>query len=75
MALVKNLKGVEYKNIRENITETECTYFILEKDDKKYFQIDSYGSSERKNYGRTSQSLRFTEDVAKQLKDILEKHF
>ena len=75
MALIHNIqKG--FKS-RDNIhKKTECTYFIVyDKLGKKYLQLDTYGSDDRENPGKVSQSLQFSPDALKQLKEVLSKQF
>lgn len=54
-------------------TEVDCTYsIILNPDGKKYLQIDTYGSTNRKISGKKSQSIRFAPEALKQLRMIIE---
>lgn len=48
--------------------EVECTYSMV--DDE--LQIDTYGSAHRKIVGKKSQSMRFSPEAIKQLKEILD---
>jgi hypothetical protein len=57
-------------------TEAKCTYSIVtESDGTKLLQIDTYGFSRRKFRGKTSQSIRFSNEALGQLKRILAEHF
>jgi hypothetical protein len=72
MALIKHLsEGVKERQQIHN--ETEATYFLIFDDaNKKYLQIDTYGSDQRSIPGKVSQSIQFSPDAIKQLKKILE---
>ncbi len=75
MALIKNLtKG--YKD-RESIhNETSCSYYIVTDGNcNKYLQIDTYGSEDRAIPGKVSQSVQFSPEAIKQLKNILESFY
>jgi len=75
MALVTNLeKG--FKDRDSIHKKTECSYFIVyDKGGKKYLQFDSYGSADREFQGKVSQSIQFSPDAIKQLKELLSKEF
>ena len=75
MAIVRKLESFQLDRDSKH-TEVNCTYAIVE-DDKgnKYLQIDTYGSKTRKIPGKKSQSIRFSSEAIKQLKDILEQNF
>ncbi len=52
----------------------ECTYSIVNAEEgRKYLQLDTYGSAERKIRGKKSQSIRFTPDAIEQLKRIMKE--
>ena len=48
---------------------------IIDRDGRKYLQIDTYGSGVRKLKGKKSQSLRLTAEAVSQLKEIIARHF
>ena len=75
MAIVKKMERIELERDSKH-TEVDCTYAVLE-DDKgnKYLQIDTYGSKTRKIPGKKSQSIRFSPEALKQLKEILKQNF
>lgn len=54
---------------------TECGYASVEIDNVKYLLLESYGSPERSNPGRTSQSLHLDREHAAELKCLLERAF
>jgi len=70
MAIVRNLEEI---NLERNIehTEVECTYTIVRERHETFLQIDTYGSKSRKNEGKKSQSIRFSQEAIAQLKEII----
>lgn len=75
MALIESL----HKDIkdRESIHRgTEAKYFIVHnKKGEKFLQIDTYGSDDRQIPGKVSQSIQFSPEAIKQLKDLLSLEF
>ena len=72
MALVKKLGLVK---MERNVVhkEVDCTYSVFtDSSGAKYFQIDTYGSPQRKLKGKKSQSIQFNRKSLAQLKDIIE---
>lgn len=71
MAIVKTLK----KNNRESTSaqkEVVCTYSIgVDKDGRKYLQIETYRATDKKGEGASTQNIRLTENAIKQLTKIL----
>lgn len=61
------------RNSVHNPVYASYTSFI--EDNKHYFQIDTYGSENRKCIGHASQYIQFDEETAKALIDILKKEF
>ncbi len=73
MALITQLKQ-GYKNKESVHKEIEGSYFIvIGRNGKKYLQIDTYGSDDREYPGKVSQSIQFSYEAIKQLKEILEQ--
>lgn len=70
MALVTELHklGLERDSVH---SEVECSYTIIENEDGKFLQIDTYGSANRQIKGKKSQSIRFSQDAINQLKLII----
>lgn len=56
-------------------TKVYTTYTVFEKDEQKYFQIDTYGSNEREMPEKISQSIQFDKESAKFLVGLLKKEF
>lgn len=55
--------------------EVNSTYTVFEKEGKKYFQIDTYGRSDRVETEKASQIVQFDEISAKELIKLLIKEF
>lgn len=70
MAIVNKLDKIVLERDSKH-SEVNCTYSIVEVGDKKYLQIDTYGSKKRKMPGKKSQSLRFSPEAILQLKKII----
>lgn len=53
----------------------ECTYDVVtDADGTKYLQLDTYGSKERKLFGKKSQSLRFAPAAIAHLRSIFAEY-
>lgn len=77
VALVKeeSLKKLD-KNRNSVHQEVQATYSVFkDKYNNKYFQLNTYGSEERKVKGVTSQSIQLDEKAARKLIDILSKEY
>ena len=71
MALIKEINQQPLEKNSQH-QPVECTYTIIMEDDgTKLLQIDSYGSKARQIKGKKSQSMRFSPEALKQLKEIL----
>ena len=71
MAIVKKLTQVQIGKDSKH-TDVECTYCIVESSDGiKYLQVDTYGSASRKFPNKKSQSIRFSPEAIRQLKNII----
>lgn len=55
--------------------EVPATYVVFEKYGKKYFQIDTYGRSDRVETEKASQIIQIDETSAKELIKLLVKEF
>lgn len=73
MALINKLEKIG-RNASVH-DEVHASYNILEKNGKKYIQINTYGSSERKAKGVVSQTLQFSDEGAQQLLEIIEREY
>jgi hypothetical protein len=75
MAIVRHLELQPLQSDTAH-TETECTYSLVNgRDAKTYLQIDTYGSAQRKLAGKKSQSIRFSPEAIRELKEIIDRHF
>lgn len=54
---------------------TDCTYNVFTKDDKKYIQFDTYGSTDRRTTPKPSQTIQFDKSTADFIIGILKKEF
>ncbi len=75
MALIQNLqKG--HKDRDSIHKSTECSYYIVyNKKGEKYLQLDTFGSADREIPGKVSQSIQFSPEAIKQLKEIILSEF
>ena len=55
--------------------EIDASYSIFTKNGKKYFQIDTYGSSKRIFSNKVSQSIQLDQNSVKSLIALLKKEF
>lgn len=74
MAIVTILERKDLERDSKH-SDVQCTYAIVDANEKRYLQIDTYGSAVRKMPGKKSQSLRFSPEAVKQLKEIINKEF
>ena len=56
-------------------TEVECGYAVLNFGGKRYLQLETYGSSDRKIPGKVSQTLQLDAERAAELEKILRLAF
>ena len=73
MALINKVKKMERNSNVHN--EVEATYNLITANNKRYVQINTYGSNNRKIQGIASQSIQLSEDTIIQLKKILDEEF
>lgn len=75
MAIVRKLKLVIPEKFVPH-SEVDCTYSIIkDPEGLRYLQIDTYGSSSRREIGMKSQTIRFNPEAIGQLKAILDTEF
>ena len=70
MAIVRKLEQIQLERDSKH-SEVNSTYTVVTNDDGKFLQIDTYGSAERQESGKKSQSIRFSPEAIAQLKNIL----
>lgn len=70
MAIVRKMESIQLERDSKH-SEVKSTYTIVTNDDGKFLQIDTYGSAERQESGKKSQSIRFSPEAIAQLKSIL----
>ncbi|MDQ0253363.1 flagellar basal body L-ring protein FlgH [Evansella vedderi] len=76
MALIKS-NNLRRSNKERNLVhkEVDASYTTFNSTGEKYFQIDTYGSNDRKFQGKISQSIQFNKETAVDLITILRKEF
>ena len=75
MALIRQINpaGKSRANVHGQV---ECGFSsFTARDGKRYLQLDTYGSAERQEMGKISQSIQFDEGSAAQLKALIEATF
>ncbi len=70
MAIVRNLEKLSLERDSKH-TEVKCTFSIIENDEGTSLQVDTYGSKERQEKGKKSQSIRFAPEAIEQLRKII----
>ena len=56
-------------------SEVECGYTVSNVDGRRVLRLETYGSSDRRIPGKTSQNLRLDEKTARELVTIIRKAF
>lgn len=56
-------------------SESEATWCRADRNGEAVVQVDTYGSSERKDVGTTNQSIQLDEAMAGELVEVLRKVF
>lgn len=69
MALINKMEKIS-RNSKVH-DEVEATYNVVVKQGKKYIQINTYGSKERKAKGEVSQTIQLSEEAISQLQIII----
>lgn len=75
MARIEDLKQ---RTMDRNLVHSavDCTYTVFTDDNgRKYLQLDTYGSHERKLKGKKSQTIQLGEKAARELLRILAREF
>lgn len=72
MAIVRKLEKITLERDSKH-TEVECTYSVINSVDGSYLQIDTYGSKERQEQGKKSQSIRLSPEAIRQLRTIIDR--
>lgn len=72
MAIVRKLKRITLEHDSRH-SEVNGTYSIIQDEEGRSLQIDTYGSKYRKIPDKKSQSIRFSPDAIAQLRQILSK--
>lgn len=68
MALITKDNITKVEKDRNSVhSKVRATYTVFTSNEKKYFQIDTYGSSEREMKDKISQSIQIDKETAKEL--------
>jgi hypothetical protein len=74
MARITSIEKIDKdKNTKQDVVR--ATYCFFKKEGTKLFQIDTYGSPNRKYSGQPSQTIQFDGEFAKKLVSILMENF
>lgn len=74
MALISEIKEIQKE--RQRVHEpVECSASVFSEADRRYLQLDTYGSAERKLTGKVSQALQFDREGAEQLLRLIRRTF
>ncbi len=67
---------VKHEKTRNTVhTQARCTYSVFVDAGTKYFQIDTYGTDQRKVQGQPSQKIQFDREFAAELVEVLKTEF
>ena len=75
MALISNFEraGMERARVHGRV---DCTYTVFRTaGGQKYIQLNTFGSRNRENPGKQSQTIQFDEAAVEQLLNIIEREF
>ncbi|MBU9714115.1 hypothetical protein [Evansella tamaricis] len=76
MALINSANFNRLNKERNAIhKEVDASYTSFSSNGEKYFQIDTYGTSDRKFQGKISQSFQFNQETAENIIRLLKKEF
>ena len=75
MALLEKLEPMQNTNRTSPHKPIKGDYFVFESNGAKFLQINTYGSDGRQIPGKISQTIQFSEDAIKQLKEIIDIYF
>lgn len=74
MALIRSLTKVN-PGVSGRHRPTDCSYRWFDVDGERILQLDTYGSTERQDVGKVSQSIQLDRERAAELKKVLEQAF
>lgn len=75
MAIISKFRKCQDGPERRHLTQVECGHRSFTVDGSTYLQLDTYGSSVRKLHGKVSQSIQLDKEMAKELKQLIERTF
>ncbi|WP_319380549.1 hypothetical protein [Thiomicrorhabdus sp.] len=72
MAIVRKLEPITLERDSKH-TEVNATYTVIHDPEGDFLQIDTYGSVDRQEIGKKSQSIRLSPTALIQLESLLKK--
>jgi hypothetical protein len=75
MAFIQSFRRGNRTSVRLQPTQVECHYSVGKSGGKVLLQLDTFGSKERENPGKQSQTLQLDEDGARMLIQLLRSEF
>ncbi|GGE39904.1 hypothetical protein [Actibacterium pelagium] len=75
MALVTKLEKDDRSIKALHPTQLVCRYMVEENGGRRILQLNTYGSAERDNPEKLSQTLQFSEESAQELFEMLKSEF
>ncbi len=75
MAFVEGFARGNRVTVKRQPTNVTCHYSVSTQVGGKLLQLDTFGSADRKNPDKVSQSLQLNEQGARELINILEREF
>ena len=75
MARIREFRKGEQTHGQTHPTDVECVWWVFESEMGRLLQLDTFGSSERRNPGQQSQTLQLDRDRAEELVEILTQQF
>lgn len=74
MAMIRSFENVD-PGSRSRHRPTQCGYRWFDVDGQRILQLDTYGSRDRQDVGKVSQSIQLDRAGAAELKKLIERAF
>jgi hypothetical protein len=75
MAFIQSFRRGNRASVRLQPTQVECHYSVGKSGGKTLLQLDTFGSKDRENPGKQSQTLQLDEERARVLIQLLRSEF
>lgn len=75
MARVRSMTEQSARSVQPHGTEVDCDWKRVESSSGRFLQITSYGSDDRQNPGKVSQTLQFDREAAMALRAAIDAVF